>query len=347
MSRVYVIAEAGVNHNGSVERALEMIDAALAAGADAVKFQTFRSEQVISVHAPKAAYQKATTGADESQLDMVRALELDAAAHHQLVARCRERGIQFLSTPFDVPSVALLESLGVPLFKIPSGEITNPILLRAVAATAKPVIVSTGMATLPEVTRALEVLADAWVGERGAAQTERGRALIRERVTVLHCTTEYPAPFDQVNLRAIATMATSLGVPIGYSDHTLGIAVSIAAVALGATVIEKHFTLDRTLPGPDHRASLEPDELAAMIRGIREIETALGSSEKGPTPAERANMAVARKSLVAARAIKRGERFTVDNLTAKRPGTGVSAIHYDDYLERVADRDYEADELVG
>ncbi|MEP6859982.1 MAG: N-acetylneuraminate synthase [Deltaproteobacteria bacterium] len=339
MERVYVIAEAGVNHNGSVDRALEMIDRAAAAGADAVKFQTFRSEEVISVHAPKADYQKATTGADESQLDMVRALELDAAAHEQLVARCKARGVQFLSTPFDVPSVALLVRLGVPMLKIPSGEITNPILLRAIAATRLPLIMSTGMSTLEEVRAAIAIVAGVW----GVEPTDPS---LRTRLTVLHCTTEYPAPFDQVNLRAMLTLAREFGLPVGYSDHTLGISVATAAVGLGATVIEKHFTLDRDLPGPDHRASLEPDELAAMVRAIREISAALGSAEKQPSSAEIKNMAVARKSLVAALAIKRGERFTAENLTAKRPGSGISAMRYDEYLDRTAEHDYAADELI-
>ncbi|MEO6771870.1 MAG: N-acetylneuraminate synthase [Kofleriaceae bacterium] len=339
MDNVYVIAEAGVNHNGSVERALELIDRGAAAGADAVKFQTFRSEQVISVHAAKADYQKATTGGDESQLDMVRALELDAAAHAQLVARCEARGVQFLSTPFDVPSVGLLVGLGVPMLKIPSGEITNPILLRAIAATRLPLIMSTGMSTLDEVRAAIEIIAGTW----GVAPADPS---LRARLTLLHCTTEYPAPFDEVNLRAMHTLAHEFGLPVGYSDHTPGISVATAAVALGATVIEKHFTLDRNLPGPDHRASLEPDELAAMVRAIREVSAALGSPEKRPSPSEVKNMAVARKSLVAARAIQRGERFTPDNLTAKRPGSGISAMRYDDYLGRTAEHDYAPDELI-
>lgn len=337
--RVYVIAEAGVNHNGSVARALQMIDCAKDAGADAVKFQTFRAEEVISRHAPKAEYQKQTTGADESQLEMVRALQLDDAAHRQLRDRCQARGIQFLSTPFDLPSVALLQSLGVPLFKVPSGEITNPILLRAVAATQLPLIVSTGMSTLPEIEAALGVIAAQWGDD--------GRRLLRERVTLLHCTTEYPAPLSEVNLRAMTTMASAFGLPVGYSDHTEGITVAAAAVALGARVIEKHFTLDRSLPGPDHRASLEPQELAAMVTAIRTVEQSLGRPEKGPTSAEQKNIAIARKSLVAARAIRRGERFTAENLTAKRPGSGISAMRYDEWLERTADRDYEADELIG
>lgn len=326
---VYVIAEAGVNHNGSIDRALAMIDCAAAAGANAVKFQTFRAADLVSRHAPKAEYQERATGREQSQLEMVRELELDESAHRRLVDHCQARGIQFLSTPFDPSSVALLQSLGVPLIKVPSGEITNPLLLRAVAATGLPLIVSTGMSTLDEIERALAIL-DA-----------------RERVTLLHCTTEYPAPLGEVNLRAMTTMAARFGLPVGYSDHTPGITVPIAAVALGATVIEKHFTLDRALPGPDHAASLEPDELTAMVAAIRATEQALGSAVKGPTAAEMKNLAVARRSLVAARAIRRGEPFTAENLTTKRPGSGVPAMEYDAWLGRLADRDYEPDELIG
>lgn len=336
---VYVIAEAGVNHNGSVDRARDMIDCAVAAGADAVKFQTFNAGALISRHAPKAEYQQRATGTDELQLEMVRALELDEASHRFLAAHCRSRGIEFLATPFDPKSVALLQSLGVPLLKVPSGEITNPLLLRAVADTGLPLIVSTGMSTLDEVGSALAVLSARW----GAA----GEQLLRERVTLLHCTTEYPAPVDQVNLRAMSTMATRFGLPVGYSDHTAGITVAIAAVALGASVIEKHFTMDRRLPGPDHAASLEPGELRDMIAQIRSTEQALGSATKAPTPAELKNLPVARRSLVAACPIRRGEAFTVDNLTTKRPGSGISAMQYDAWLGRLADRDYDTDELIG
>jgi N-acetylneuraminate synthase len=346
---VYVIAEAGVNHNGSVDRALQMIDRAVEAGADAVKFQTFHAEQLVSRSAPKAEYQERATGNQESQLDMVRALELDDAAHRRLVDHCRVRGVQFLSTPFDVASVGLLVSLGVPKLKVPSGEITNPILLRAVAGTGLPLIVSTGMSTLDEIDAALSVVAAVWLGrDRGDAvhRGDEGRRLLRERVTLLHCTTEYPAPLDEVNLRAMSTMAATFGLPIGYSDHTEGIVVAAAAVALGAVVIEKHFTLDRGLPGPEHRASLEPSELAAMIAGIRAVERALGRPEKRPTASEQKNIAVARKSLVAARAIRRGEPFTTENLTTKRPGNGISAMEYDLWLGRIAERDYEADDLI-
>ncbi len=349
-AHVYVIAEAGVNHNGSVDRALEMIDVAAEAGADAVKVQTFRADALVSRSAPKADYQVRTTGSAESQLDMVRALELDEAAHRRLADHCRARRVEFLSTPFDVASVGLLTALGVPKLKVPSGEITNPLLLRAVAATGLPLIISTGMSTLDEIERALSVVAAVWTGAPAARDAHgggEGQRLLRERVTLLHCTTEYPAPLDEVNLRAMSTMAARFGLPIGYSDHTEGTVVAAAAVALGAVVIEKHFTLDRDLPGPDHRASLEPPELGAMIAGIRAVERALGSADKGPTASERRNLAVARKSLVAARAIRRGEPFTVQNLTTKRPGSGISAMEYDAWLGRLADRDYEADELIG
>jgi N-acetylneuraminate synthase len=353
-SATYVIAEAGVNHNGSLEMALQLIDAAAKAGVDAVKFQTFRGTEVVSRHAPKAAYQKATTGEAESQLAMVQKLELDAAAHRCLVAHCIARGVQFLSTPFDVPSVGLLVELGVPRLKLPSGELTNPLLLRAVAGTGLPVIVSTGMATLGEVEAALGVLAAVYIAREGgpvllptaAMAHPAGRAALSARVTLLHCTTEYPAPYAEVNLHAMATLRAAFGLPVGYSDHTPGVAVPTAAVALGACLIEKHFTLDRTLPGPDHRASLEPGELAEMVRAVRAVEQALGDGVKVPTPSEVPNRAVARRSLVARTAIRRGECFSPENLTVKRPGTGVPASEYDAWLGRVASRDYVPDELI-
>ena len=266
MARVYVIAEAGVNHNGSLEIALELVDAAARSGADAVKFQTFRADEVVSPSAPKAGYQVETTGSGESQLEMVRKLELDEAAHHELVSRARARGIDFLSTPFDLPSVAFLARLQLPFLKLSSGAVTDLPLLRRAGSLGTPLILSTGMATLEEVAAAVDVLVSAGTP--------------REAITVLHCTTEYPTPPADVNLRAMATLAEALGLRVGYSDHTQGIAVAIAAVALGATVIEKHFTLDRTMEGPDHRSSLEPDELAEMIGAIRVVEQALGSEKK-------------------------------------------------------------------
>ncbi len=355
--RVFIIAEAGVNHNGSVDMALQLIDAAAAAGADAVKFQTFRSEKVVSRHAAKASYQVDTTGAGESQLEMVKKLELDFAAHRKLMAHCRERSICFLSTPFDESSVDLLvDELGVSLLKIPSGEITNALLLLKIAASNLPVILSTGMSSLGDIETALGVLAHGWLNwlkEKtpptppafaAAYRRDDGQYMLRERVTLLHCTTEYPAPFDEVNLRVIDTLAQAFDLQVGYSDHTSGIAVPIAAVARGASVIEKHFTLDRDLPGPDHRASLEPDELCDMIAAIRQVEQALGGRRKIVTPAEAKNLAIARKSLVAARAIAAGEPFSLDNLTAKRPGNGISPLFFHEFLGRPASRAYAEDE---
>lgn len=337
---VEIVAEAGVNHNGSLARALELVDAAASAGAAVVKFQTFKSELVISKHAPKADYQKATTDATESQLDMVRRLELDESAHRQILERCRLRGVEFLSTPFDVPSIGLLQSLGVRRLKIPSGEITNLLLLRAAAATNLPLILSTGMSTLGEIEAALAILGG------GSFADPAVRERLSRTVTLLHCTTEYPAPVEDVNLRAMSTMASAFGLPVGYSDHTEGIAVSIAAVALGAVVIEKHFTLDRSLPGPDHKASLEPSELATLCSSVRQVGRALGSTLKVPSPSETKNLAIARKSLVAACPIRRGERFTAANLTAKRPGTGISPMRFDEWVGRIAERDFDADEPI-
>lgn len=355
--RIYIIAEAGVNHNGSPQRAVEMVDAAAAAGVDAVKFQSFVADKLVSRQAPKAEYQQQTTGVAESQLEMIKKLELDAKAHIALVEHCAKRGVDFLSTPFDLESLDLLAGrLNVSLLKIPSGEITNSLLLLKIALTGKPVILSTGMSTLGEVEAALGVLAFGYGRSRerpSAAAFDQaycspaGQELLRQKVSLLHCTTEYPAPFGEVNLRAMDSLRTAFGLKVGFSDHTPGIAVPIAAVACGAAIIEKHFTLDRSLPGPDHRASLEPGELKAMVEGIRQVEAALGNGLKLPTAAEAKNKPVARKSLVAARPIKKGERFTEDNLTAKRPGTGISPLYYWDWLGKAADRDYDQDEKVG
>lgn len=350
LSHVFIIAEAGVNHDGSLERALELVDVAARAGADAVKFQTFRSERVVSKHARKAAYQEQRTGSDESQLDMVRKLELRDHDFERLKRHADERGIRFLSTPFDEPSVDALVRIGVDRLKLASGEVTNPLLLRKAAATGLPVILSTGMSTLGEVEQALGFLAAAWLGSprdvASALASEEGRRLLRERATLLHCTTEYPAPFEDVNLRAMVTLAQAFALPVGLSDHTPGIAVSIAAVALGASVIEKHITLDKTLPGPDHTASLEPTELAALVDGIRAVEAALGSPIKAPAASEQKNIAVARRSLVAARAIRAGELLTAENMTAKRPGTGLSAVCFDELEGTAAVRDFEEDEPI-
>jgi N-acetylneuraminate synthase len=356
-SHVFVIAEAGVNHNGSLDLARQLIDVAADAGADAVKFQTFRSEAVITRSARKAQYQVANTGSDESQLEMVRRLELGLDAHRELMAHARARGVTFLSTPFDLESVqVLVEVLDLPQLKIASGEITNLPLLLAVGRARRPLIVSTGMATLGEIERALGAIAFGAAGAPDAAPTEaamaaafaneQGQAFLREQVSLLHCTTEYPAPPEDVNLRAMAAMRSAFGLPVGYSDHTRGVHVSIAAVALGATLIEKHITLDRTMPGPDHRASLEPDELRVMVSGIRDVEAALGSGLKVPAASELKNIAVARKSLVAASAIRCGERFDAVNLTTKRPGTGISAMRYHEFLGRPAWRDFTPDELI-
>lgn len=327
-----IIAEAGVNHNGDLHLAEQLIVAAADAGADAVKFQTFVADRLVTVTATKADYQKQTTAASESQHAMIRRLELTRPMHERLLAYSQERGIQFLSTPFDLPSINLLAELGLPRFKIPSGEITNLPYLRHIGSFGKPIILSTGMATLGEIETALEVLETAGTG--------------RDQITVLHCNTEYPTPMADVNLRAMLTIRDAFGVAVGYSDHTPGIEIPIAAVALGATVIEKHLTLDRTLPGPDHQASLEPDEFAAMVRAIRNIEHALGGGRKRPSPSEAKNKPIARKSLVAVVAIRAGEVLTPENVAVKRPGTGLSPMRWDKVMGRVATRDFGVDELI-
>ena len=331
-NKAFIIAEAGVNHNGSLKMAFQLIDVAVAAGADAVKFQTFKAEKVIAVNAPKADYQQKTTGSDESQLEMVKRLELDEAAHARLYQYCMGKGIQFLSTPFDLESIDLLDRLGLEIFKLPSGEITNLPYLRKLGALKKRLIMSTGMSDLGEIEDALDVL------------NESGTPL--ENITVLHCNTEYPTPFEDVNLKAMLTIGHAFGVAVGYSDHTLGIEVAVAAVALGAAVLEKHFTLDRNLPGPDHKASLEPHELKAMVKAIRNIEKAFGSGIKKPSPSELKNMPFARKSIVAASSIKKGETLTEINITIKRPGTGISPMRWDDILGRRANRNYEKEDLL-
>jgi N-acetylneuraminate synthase len=356
MKKTYIIAEAGVNHNGSLEMAKQLIDVAADAGADAVKFQTFKAEKIVSRTAPKAEYQTKTTGASETQFDMIKKLELDEEDHGLLIDYCHERNIHFLSTPFDIESVQILTNrFNLPRIKISSGEITNAPLLLETARSGKPVILSTGMSTLGEVETALGVLAFGYsrsdefpslAAFQQAFCSEEGQQALREKVVLLHCTTEYPAPFQDVNLRAMDTLTAAFGLPVGFSDHTQGIAVPIAAVARGAVVIEKHFTLDRNLPGPDHKASLEPNELKAMVQSIRQVEEALGNPIKSPAPSELKNISVARKSLVVARAIRRGERFTEENLTVKRPGDGISPLQYWEWLGRIADKDYEADEMV-
>ena len=332
MSKVFVIAEAGVNHNGSLEIAKQLVDAAQKAGADAVKFQTFKAEKLVSRNAEKAAYQKDATGAAESQFEMIKKLELDRKAHIELAEYCSTKGIEFLSTAFDMESFELLHDIGMRVWKIPSGEITNLPFLRKIGALGKPIILSTGMATLGEVEAALDALELA--------------GTTRNLVTILHCTTEYPAPLSDVNLHAMVSMGRVFGVSYGYSDHTSGIVVPIAAAALGAVLIEKHFTLDRKMIGPDHKASLEPNELAAMVDGIRVVEISLGDGIKRPTISELKNKIVARKSIVALRHIKYGEVFSEENLTAKRPGTGISPMEWDRVVGRRADRDYQPDEAI-
>jgi N-acetylneuraminate synthase len=357
VASVFIIAEAGVNHNGSLARAMELIDVAADAGADAVKFQTFRSEAVISGLAPKAEYQLTTTGGEESQLEMVRRLELDHAAHRQLRDHCGKRGILFLSTPFDAGSADfLVKDLAMPQIKIPSGELTNAPFLLHLACFGLPVILSTGMSTLGEVEDALGVLAfgmGAVTGSspgrtafRQAFLSTQGQMLLRERVTLLHCTTEYPAPFAEVNLRAMDTLSAAFGLKVGFSDHTTGIVIPLAAVARGACVVEKHFTLDRNLPGPDHLASLEPAELVDMVAGIRQVESALGNGRKTPAPSEVKNIAIARRSLVAETAMNIGDIWSMKTLSCKRPGTGRSPFDYWSLLGQEVRRAYKADELI-
>ena len=330
--KTVVIAEAGVNHNGDIAIAEQMVDAAADAGADFVKFQTFSADRLVTAAAPKAEYQAAHTGDGESQHAMLRRLELSRPDHQRLLVRCRARRVGFLSTAFDLESLAFVHELGVSPIKIPSGEITNLPYLRQAAGYGLPILLSTGMATMEEISAALDAL------ERGGAA--------RADVTVLHCTTAYPTPMSEVNLRAMIAIRDAFGVAVGYSDHSLGIEVSIAAVALGACVVEKHFTLDRSFSGPDHRASLEPPELHAMVESIRNVERALGDPRKAPTEGETRNRAVARKSLVALRPIRAGEVFTSENIGAKRPGTGISPMRWDDAIGRTARRDFAADELI-
>lgn len=355
MSRVFIIAEAGVNHDGSIDDARRMIDVAAGAGADAVKFQTFRADQLVTARAAKAAYQVANTGEDGGQMEMLRRLELSHDDHAMLADHCRARGVRFMSTAFDMDSLTLLAGLNMPAVKIPSGDITWGPMLLAAARLGRPLIVSTGMADLDDIRDALSVIAFGLTqaGEPGGSDdlaaafaSDAGQAALRDRVTLLHCTTQYPAPLHAVNLRAMDVMAETFGLPVGYSDHTLGITVAIAAVARGATVIEKHFTLDRNRPGPDHAASLEPDELAAMVRGIREVEVALGKAEKAPTPEEAGNRPIARRSLVAARTIAAGEVMTADMMTAKRPADGRSPMDVWGLIGTPATRAYEDDEAI-
>jgi len=331
-NQVLIISEAGVNHNGSLETAKQLVDVASEAGADIVKFQTFSADRLVTISANKAEYQNQTTDASESQHAMIQKLELSREMHEDIIAYCKQCNIEFFSTGFDTQSIDMLVDLGLEQFKIPSGEITNLPYLRHIGKFGKPVILSTGMAILGEIEAALDVL------ESSGTQ--------RKNITVLHCNTEYPTPMEDVNLRAMIGIKEAFGVAVGYSDHTLGNEVPVAAVALGATVIEKHFTLDRTLPGPDHKASLEPEELKAMVQAIRNIEKALGDGIKRPSPSEMKNKPIARKSLVAVIAIRAGECFTDTNLAVKRPGTGISPMRWDEVIGRTAMRDFEIDELI-
>lgn len=329
--RTFIIAEAGVNHNGDPDMAVGLIDAAAAAGCDAVKFQTFRANALVSRHARTADYQKAS-GAGDDQLQMLQKLELPYDQHQKLRDHAAQRGIAFFSTAFDPPSIRFLKDLDIPVWKIPSGEITNYPYLVEIAGTGKPIILSTGMSTMAEVQDAVAVL------------TSHG--VTRDRLCILHCNTEYPTPLKDVNLRAMVTLGKTFGTAFGYSDHTLGDSVAVAATALGASVVEKHFTLDRALPGPDHKASLEPGELKAMVGAVRSIEVALGDETKRPSPSEEKNRIIARKSLVAARAIRAGELFSPENVTAKRPAAGLSPMRWNEVMGRAAPRDFAEEELI-
>lgn len=332
MSKTLIIAEAGVNHNGNIEMALQLIEKAAEAGVDYVKFQTFKSEKLVSRYATKAEYQKANTDGDDSQLKMLQQLELSHNDHLLLIEHCKKCGIKFLSTAFDLESIDFLSSLNLDLWKIPSGEITNLPYLRRIAQKGGKVIMSTGMCSVEDIEAALSVL------------TNNGTAV--KDITLLHCNTEYPTPWADVNLRAMHDIANRFNVQVGYSDHTRGIEVPIAAVALGATVIEKHFTLDNNLPGPDHKASLEPHQLKMMVESIRHIEEALGNGVKDISNSERKNIAIARKSIVAATTIKKGELFTEENLTVKRPGGGISPMKWDEIIGTTASRDFLPDEII-
>lgn len=356
IKHIYIIAEAGVNHNGSLDIACRLVQVAAAAGADAVKFQSFRADQLATSSAPKAEYQVRTTGVVESQREMLKKLELSGQSHQLLLEECRKCGIEFLSTPFDIDSLhSLVSELGMSRIKLPSGEITDAPLLLEAAKQGLPLILSTGMSTLEEIEEALGVLAfgltvsdvePSRAGFRQAFHSNAGQRALQDTVTLLHCTTEYPAPLQDVNLRAMHTLHERFGLPVGLSDHSSGIAIPTAAAALGATVIEKHFTLDCSLPGPDHRASLEPAELAAMIKSVRDVSCALGDGVKRPMPSEFRNIAIARRSLVALRPIREGERLTEDNIGARRPATGISPMDLWTWLGKTATRNFRAGEPI-
>jgi N,N'-diacetyllegionaminate synthase len=330
--KTLVIAEAGVNHNGSVDLAKQLISVASKAGADYVKFQTFNSNLVVTSTAKQADYQKFNTGVLESQYSMISKLELTKENHYELIDYAKECGIKLFSTAFDMPSVKFLNELGFDLFKIPSGEITNLPLLRQIGDLDKELIISTGMSTLADIENALKVIENSGTS--------------RDKITLLHCTSEYPAPFCDVNLHVMSTLRHAFGTSVGYSDHTEGIEISIAAVALGAKVIEKHFTLDKTMPGPDHKASIEPKELSSLVKSIRNVEISLGDSLKRVTPSEEKNIAVARKSLVASCKISKGDKLSTENIAIKRPGTGISPMRYDEIIGSIAIKDFAPDELI-
>jgi len=330
--KVFIIAEAGVNHNGSLDLAKQLIDVAVDSGADAVKFQTFKAKNLVSKNAEKADYQKKTTNESESQFDMLKRLELDVEIHKKLITYCQEKNIMFLSTPFDHDSIDMLSCLGLEIFKIPSGEITNLPYLRHIGALNKQVILSTGMSNLKEVRDALTILTNA--------------GTLNENITVLHANTMYPTPMEDVNLNAMQTIHKEFGVAVGYSDHTIGIEVDIAAVAMGASIIEKHFTLNKAMEGPDHKASLEPEELKAMVSAIRNIEKALGSNEKILSPSEEVNLNIARKSIVASCPIRKGELLSEKNISTKRPGTGISPMKWDEIIGTIATKSYQMDESI-
>lgn len=331
-NKTFIIAEAGVNHNGSIEIAKKLIDVASTSGVDAIKFQTFITENCIVKNAIKADYQREMTDPNETQFDMIKKLELNEVAHNELINYCKKKGVMFLSTPFDHDSIELLNKLDLEILKIPSGEITNLPYLRHIGKYNKMIIMSTGMADIDEVAAALDVLV--------------ASGTVIENITILHANTQYPTPMEDVNLNAMITIGDRFNVDYGYSDHTLGIEVDIAAVALGAKVIEKHFTLDREMTGPDHKASLEPDELQAMVNAIRNIELALGDGIKKTSNSEKSNKEIARKSIVASRNIKKGEGFTNKNLTVKRPGTGINPMRWDDVIGTKAGKDYIVDDLI-
>ncbi|WLS80303.1 N-acetylneuraminate synthase [Erwinia pyri] len=357
MSKTYIIAEAGVNHNGNEELAFQLIDAAVKAGADVVKFQTFKAKNLVTAKAQQANYQIQNTKKVESQLEMLTRLELSYETHHKLISYCNEKGIEFLSTAFDHESLAfLVKDLGLKRLKVPSGELTNAPLVLAHARTGADLIVSTGMANLAEIEAALGVIAFGYTTQNDAAPSveafesayfsEAGKKALQEKVILLHCTTEYPAPFNEVNLKVMDTLSAAFELPVGYSDHTKGIAVSVAAVARGAVLVEKHFTLDKEMEGPDHKASLDPVELTAMVTAIREVESAIGSGRKGPSASEIGNKIVARKSLVASADIKKGETFSSSNLEVKRPGAGMSPSLYWSLLGKSATKDYESGDQI-